>query len=201
MSRSHHAMSGSRPGLRAAHPGEPLTYPLSSLLREPPGATRLYPVAGVTIDLGPDLELADPIEGTIRISRTNRGVIVNGRLETAIASQCSRCLKDIEVPLDLEIEEEALPSIDVQTGQPLDWSSEPDALRLNGSHELELEPVVREAIQLAEPIAPLCREDCPGLCVVCGADLEAGPHHHDDDIDPRLEGLRAFMVDADTGTH
>jgi uncharacterized protein len=175
------------------HPGEPLTYPLSGLLREAPGASRVYPVAGVTIDVGPDLELADPIEGTIRVSRTNRGVIVNGRLETAIASQCSRCLKDIEVPLELEIEEEALPSIDLESGQPMDWSGEPDALRLNSAHELGLEPVVREAIQLAEPIAPLCREDCPGLCSVCGADLSLGPHAHEEELDPRLEALRAFL--------
>jgi uncharacterized protein len=187
--------------MTASHRGEPLTYPLAGLLREPPGTTRLYPVAGVTIDLGPDLELADPIEGTVRISRTNRGVLVNARLDTAIASQCSRCLKDIEVPLELEIEEEALPGIDLQTGHPIDWSGEPDALRLNGSHELELEPVVREAIQLAEPIAPLCREDCPGLCAVCGAELESGPHQHEDDLDPRLEALRAFMVDGGEGTH
>ena len=187
--------------MTSAHPGEPLTYPLAGFLREPPGATRLYPVAGVTIDLGPDLELADPIEGTIRVGRTNRGVLVNGRLDTAIVAQCSRCLRDIEVPLELEIEEEALPSIDLETGRAIDWSNEPDALRLTGGHELELEPVVREAIQLAEPIAPLCREDCPGLCVVCGADLSTGPHHHEDDLDPRLEALRAFRVDDASGTH
>jgi uncharacterized protein len=174
---------------------EPLTYPLAGLLRESPGATRTYPVAGVTVDLGPDLELADPIEGTIRVSRTNRGVLVHGRLDTALASQCSRCLKDIEVPLELEIDEEALPSIDLETGQPLDWSDEPDALRLNGSHELELEPVVREAIQLAEPIAPLCREDCEGLCAVCGRDLNEEPHQHEADVDQRLEALRAFRVE------
>jgi uncharacterized protein len=184
-----------------AQPGEPLTYPLAGLLRESPGAMRLYPVAGVTIDLGPDLALADPIEGTIRVSRTNRGVLVNGRLDTAIASQCSRCLKDIEVPLELDIDEEALPSIDLETGQPIDWSGEPDALRLNHAHELELEPVVREAIQLAEPIAPLCREDCPGLCAECGADLSLGPHAHEQELDPRLEALRAFRVDGEGEVH
>jgi len=94
-----------------SQPGEPLTYPLAGLLREAPGASRLYPVAGVTIDLGPDMELADPIEGTVRIGRTNRGVLVHGRLETAIASQCSRCLRDIEVPLDIEIEEDLIEEV------------------------------------------------------------------------------------------
>ena len=187
--------------MTTSRPGEPLTYPLSGLLREAPGTTRLYPVAGVTIDLRPDLELADPVEGTVRVSRTNRGILVHARLDTAIATQCSRCLKEIEVALALEIEEEALPSIDLETGRPMDWSLEPDAVLLTSAHELELEPVVRESILLAEPIAPLCREDCPGLCVVCGADLSTGGHHHEEEFDPRLEVLRAFRVDGDSGTH
>lgn len=184
-----------------SRPGEPLTYPVAGLLRELPGAARIYPVAGVTIDLGPDLELADPIEGTIRLGRTNRGLLVQGRLGTALASQCSRCLRDIEVPLEIEIEEEALPTIDILTGLPLEMSTEPETVRLNGRHELELEPVVREAIQLAEPIAALCREDCPGLCVVCGEDLTDRPHQHADEIDPRLEALRSFTVDGDDRVH
>jgi uncharacterized protein len=187
--------------MTAVRPGDPLTWAVGGLLREPPGTTRLYPVAGVTIDLGPELELADPIEGTVRLTRTNRGLLVHARLDTALASQCSRCLKDIEVPLDLEIDEEALPSIDLQTGSPADTSAEPDVLRLNGAHELDLETVVREAIQLAEPIAPLCRPDCPGLCSVCGQDLDGAPHLHDEELDPRFEALRAFSVDGDARTH
>jgi uncharacterized protein len=184
-----------------AHLGEPLTYPLAGLLREPPGTTRLFPVAGVTIDLGPDLQLADPIEGTIRVSRTNRGLLVHARLETALVSLCSRCLKDIEVPLELEIDEEALPSTDIDSGLPVNASAEPDVLRLTDRHELALESVVRESIQLAEPIAPLCREDCPGLCAVCGQELAGAPHEHEEDLDPRLEALLAFKVDAERGSH
>ena len=68
--------------------------------------------------------------------------------------------------------------------------------RLTDHHELDLETPVREAIQLAEPIAPLYRPDCPGLCVVCGERLDEGIHDHpDDDIDPRLEALRGFRPD------
>ena len=178
--------------------GEPLTYPLAGLLREPPGTTRLYPVAGVTIDLGARSRSRRPDRGhgprqphKPRRARPRRVSTRRSPRSAAAASATSRC------PLELEIEEEALPSIDLETGRPIDWSDEPDALRLNGAHELELEPVVREAIQLAEPIAPLCRDDCPGLCAVCGADLSGGPHAHEEEIDPRLEALRAFRVDGD----
>jgi uncharacterized protein len=178
--------------------GEPLTWNVAGLLAEPPGATRDYHVAGVTIDLGDDLRQADPIEGDVRLSRTNRGLLVQADLRTSLDAECSRCLRAIEVPVEIRIDEEALPSLDIVTGQPVDQSEEPDALRLTDHHELELETPVREAIQLAEPIAPLCEPDCPGLCTVCGERLTGGPHQHDEtDIDPRLEALRAFKVDGE----
>jgi uncharacterized protein len=181
--------------------GEPLTYNVAGLLAEPAGSTRDYVVAGVVVDLGEDLRQADPIEGTIHLARTNRGLLVRADLTTSLDEECSRCLREVEVPLELRIEEEALPSLDLQTGVPLDVSLEPDAVRLNEHHELELEPVVKEAILLAEPIAPLCEPDCPGLCPVCGERLTGGPHDHpDDDIDPRLEVLRSFRVDEEAET-
>ena len=179
--------------------GEPLTYNVAGLLSEPVGSTRDYIVAGVMLDLGDDLHQSDPIEGTLHLSRTNRGLVVRGDLKTSLDEECSRCLRPVEVSLEVHIEEEALPSIDLQTGQPIDTTAVPEAIRLNDHHELELEPVVREAIQLAEPIAPLCEPDCPGLCSVCGERLTDGPHDHpDDDIDPRLEALKAFKVDGDS---
>jgi uncharacterized protein len=185
-----------------AVPGAPLTWNVAALLAEGPGSVRDYDVAGATIDLGDDeLRLADPIEGHVHLTRTNRGLLVNANLSTSIEAECSRCLKEIEVPLSLRIEEEALPSIDLQTGLPVDASVEPDALRLTDHHELELEAVVRDAVALAEPIAPLCDEACPGLCAVCGEQLAGAPHDHAEDaIDPRLEALRAFRVDGEGET-
>jgi uncharacterized protein len=180
---------------------EPLTWNVTGLLAEPAGATRDYVVAGVMLDLGEDLRQSDPIEGRVHVSRTNRGLLVTADLTTSLDAECSRCLRDIEVPLELRIEEEVLPSLDLQTGLPVDSGLNPDATRLSDHHELDLEPLVREAILLAEPIAPLCEPDCPGLCTVCGERLTGGPHDHpDEEIDPRLEALKAFKVDAGAET-
>jgi uncharacterized protein len=182
--------------VREPDPGGQLTFNVARVLAEGPGASRAFPVAGVMLDLGDDLSQADPLEGTVHVVRTNRGLLVTGRLETSLETSCSRCLKEIEVPVTIDLEEEALPSIDVVTGAPLDISTEPDVLRLTDHHELELGETVREAIMLEEPIAPLCRPDCPGLCPICGGDLSRGPHDHPDaDVDPRLEVLRAFRAD------
>jgi uncharacterized protein len=137
------------------------------------------------------------LEGSLKLTRTNRGLVVRARLITAIEQVCSRCLREIEWPIEIKIDEEALPTVDFLSGLPLGPDADPDLLRLTDHHELELEGEVREAIQLAEPIAPLCREDCPGLCIVCGQELASGPHDHpDEEVDPRLEALREF-VDGD----
>ena len=81
--------------------------------------------------------------------------------------------------------------MDLETGAPVDDVEEREVLRLSDHHELDLEPAIRDALSLAEPIAPLCRTDCPGLCETCGVDLTSNPGHGhpDDDIDPRLAAL------------
>jgi uncharacterized protein len=171
----------------------PFLWNVAGLLGEPPGTERDYDIDGVTIDLGDDLQLAGPIAGRVHVARTNRGILAGARLRAALALECSRCLREIAVPVTVDLQEEYLPSIDLATGHPLPVADEPHVLRLTAHHELDLETPVREALQLAEPIAPLCRADCPGLCIVCGERLDEGAHDHpDDDIDPRLEALRAF---------
>jgi len=174
----------------------PLTWNVAGLLGQDPGAERTYDVRDAWVDLGEDLRLAEPVEGRVRLVRTNRGILASTDLHAALALVCSRCLRDVALPVETRFQEEYLPSLDLATGRPLPTEDEPDILRLSDHHELDLETPVREALQLAEPIAPLCRADCPGLCVVCGGQLEEGDHDHpSDDVDPRLEALRGFRPD------
>lgn len=178
-----------------------LTVNVATLLGEPPGSVRDYAFTGLAVDLGPDLVLARPVDARFHLARTNRGLLVGGDARTALAEICSRCLRAIEVEIDTGFAEEALPSIELTSGAPIDTSAEPEVARLTDHHEVELEPFVREAIQLAAPIAPLCRPDCPGLCPTCGEELASGPHAHGDEaVDPRLEALRTFRVDGETET-
>ena len=187
--------------MSAPGPVQPLTWNVAGILGEPPGSTRDYALAGIMIGLEDERRLADPIEGSVRFVRTNRGILVRGALSTTLAAECSRCLRPIEVPLDLRLDEEVLPSIDLDSGQPVNGDADPDVARLTDHHELELETLVREAIDLAEPIAPVCREDCPGLCPACGERLDDGTHDHPEElVDPRLAALQSFRVDAEPQT-
>ncbi len=120
-------------------------------------------------------------------------------LRTTLAGECARCLRPVTTPVKFRIDEEVLPTIDLASGLPvpLEEDGDPEAPRLTDHHELELRPLVAEAISLQEPIAPLCEPDCPGLCLECGERLTPGHGHDEGPVDPRLAALLAFRERTD----
>ncbi|MGK2852354.1 MAG: YceD family protein [Candidatus Limnocylindrales bacterium] len=175
-------------------PDGPFVVNAAGLLSDEVGAERGFDIDTSAIELPDELVLAEPIRGHVRLVHENRGVFVDASLTTALAGECSRCLRPLQTPVEIRLREEYLPTLDLGTGRPVTFDDEPDALRLTDHHEVDLEPSVRDAISLAEPIAPLDRPDCPGLCLVCGLPLDEGVHDHPvDDIDPRMAALRGFV--------
>lgn len=175
-----------------------LSYNVAGLLRSTPGTARRYEVHAATIDIADDVHLAAPIEGVVRLSSTGRGILASAELTTALAARCSRCLVPVVTPVTVSLEEEALPSIDIDTGHPVDALAEPEALRLDDHHELDLEESIRSAISLAEPIVPLCRPGCLGLCPTCGVELNEDPGHDHGEapVDARLARLAEWRASS-----
>jgi uncharacterized protein len=168
---------------------------VAGLLREAPGAVREIRLRDRYLSLGPDVELAGPLNGALRFQRTNRGILVRGDIEAPVRRTCARCLDAFVEPASIRISEEFLPSIDPDTGAPVE--RDPDdasTLLIDDHHEIDLTSVIREEFALTEPMHPLCRPDCAGLCPECGARLD-GDHvaHLTDEIDPRLAGLARFL--------
>ena len=130
--------------------------------------------------------VSSQVTGKVKLIRTNRGILVQGRLHTQIPVECSRCLKTFEYPLDFDIEEEFFPIIDVNSGMPVDIPDEPGSFTIDEHHILDLREAIRQNALLAIPMKPLCREDCAGLCTVCGKDLNEGQCDCEKaEIDPR----------------
>ena len=117
----------------------PLAWNVAGLLTDESGAERILDVADARIDLGDDLRLAEPIAGRVRLVRTNRGILATADLRTALDLECSRCLRQVILPVDIRFQEEYLPSLDLATGRPLATDDEPDVGRLTDHHELDLE--------------------------------------------------------------
>jgi uncharacterized protein len=172
---------------------------VAGLLRETSGASRDIRLRDHYVSLGSDLELAGPLNGAIRLQRTNRGILARGRVAASLRRTCARCLEPYVEDVTVDIDEEFLPWLgavgDVAATDP----DEADALRIDEHNEIDLAPPIREELSLTEPMHPLCGPDCPGLCPVCGERLTSGGHDHgDDEIDPRLAVL-AQLLDRGEG--
>ena len=168
---------------------------VAGLLRGPSGAVREHRLRDHYLSLGPDVELAGPLNGALRFQRTNRGILVGGTVEAPVRRTCARCLEAFVEPAGIHVSEEYVPSIDPETGRAVERDEADDAVRFIDEHnEIDLTPVLREEFALTEPMHPLCRPECPGLCSECGARLdERHTPHVTDEIDPRLAGLARFL--------
>ena len=172
---------------------------VAGLLHEPPGASREIRLRDHYTTLGPDVELAGPIDADLRLQRTNRGILLRGELRASLRRTCSRCADPFVEEVRIPIEEEFLPTVDPVTGAPIQPDgADADIPHIDEHHQIELDPVFHDELSLTEPLFALCRPDCAGLCPTCGERLDEGVHAHgEEEIDPRLAGLAALLRDGD----
>lgn len=173
---------------------------IAGLLHEPPGSVRDVRLRDRYVSLGPDVELAGPLDADLRLQRTNRGIIARGEVRAPLRRTCARCNDAYVEEVVVHVDEEFLPSIDPDSGAPLaiEAGEEETTLRIDEHHEVDLDRVFHDELALTEPMHPLCRPDCPGLCAECGERLDSGGHAHGgEEIDPRLAGLAALLGDRD----
>jgi uncharacterized protein len=161
---------------------------VSQQLKAAIGYVREYEIDDVADILGDGLKAE--IKGRVKLTRTNRGILVQGTFTTRLPLECSRCLKTFESPLNIKVEEEFFPVIDVNNGTPLEIPDDPASFMIDEHHILDLREVIRQNALLAIPMKPLCREDCAGLCPQCGKDLNEGSCDCNKEvIDPRWAKL------------
>lgn len=133
-----------------------------------------------------------PVELDVRLESVVEGVLVTGIATVEIRGECVRCLVEVSDSMEIDIQE-----LFVYPGSE---AEEDEASRLEGDL-IDLEPLLRDGVVLDLPFQPLCREDCQGLCVECGANLNDNPDHdHESTLDPRWEKLRRLEGEAD-GTY
>ena len=134
---------------------------VSQLLKEAIGSVRNYEVSG-TVDIA-DGGNGNPVQGEVRLTRTDRSILVKGKLYLTVDIACSRCLSLYNCPLVLDIEEEYFPVLDIVSGATLPSLDEPSSFTIDEHQVLDLTEAARQYAVMAIPMKPLCRNDCPGL--------------------------------------
>jgi uncharacterized protein len=163
------------------------------------------------------LELArvpvgDEVKLDLKFEAVTEGVLVTGSATAPLGGECARCLTPLASSVTADFTELYLYPQDKHDKHHQhekhdkrhqhdkherfddDTEQDDEELRYLDGDQLDLEPVLRDAVVLALPMSPLCREDCPGLCVECGVPLaDAGPdHRHEAATDPRWAGLKQY---------
>ncbi|MGI9195959.1 MAG: YceD family protein [Candidatus Nanopelagicales bacterium] len=139
---------------------------------------------------GADLDL------DLRLESVVEGVLVSGTVRVPVRAECARCLEPFTWEEDADIQELFVyPPQDarghrVEVPEPEGDDDVPPSIE---GDLIDLEPTVRDAVVPRLPIAPLCREDCAGLCSVCGARLDDDPGHGHETTDPRWAALSALQ--------
>jgi uncharacterized protein len=144
--------------------------PDGSLAATAPGAAEVVPGADVEVRLV--------------LASFLGGVTATGTVVAPWRAACRRCAKAVHGVLDVRVAERFRPSatVDDEDAYPLEHE------------EVDLGDLVRDAVVLELPLAPLCRADCAGLCATCGADRNDGPCGCRPDADPRWATLDALRV-------
>ena len=155
-----------------------------------PGARRRERVqgrlAGPIIVVDTALRTEIPVTVDTLLDWVSDGLLATGTVEGAWEGPCRRCLRPVQGTLLVDVQELFEPT-------PRDGETYP-----LGHDRVDLEPLARESLILDLPLAPLCKDDCRGLCPTCGADLNAGdcgclPA----DADPRWAALDVLRLGPD----
>jgi len=185
--------------LRSLDPRAPLVLDTRELGRRPGSQRKMSFSAEAPAELG--IEILGVPEGSsvdidLRLEAVMEGVLVTGSAQVELEGECARCLEPIEDEILARLQELYVYPDQHTKATEHDDRDLDDETSLLEDDLIDLEPLLRDAVVLALPFQPLCRDDCPGLCIECGARLADDPNHrHDAPIDPRWAVLGDVVAD------
>ncbi|MEV3931502.1 MULTISPECIES: DUF177 domain-containing protein [unclassified Streptomyces] len=187
----------------------PLVFDTRELGRRPGTQKRLTRTAEAPKDLGIDGVVGvpenAPLALDLRLESVMEGVLVTGTARATAEGECVRCLEPLTLEVEADFQEMfSYPDADdrnrSRTADPVDDAEDDEDRFFLEDDSFDLEPVLRDAVVLALPLQPVCKETCAGLCSECGIRLDENPDHHHDVADIRwaaLQGLAETVQDGE----
>lgn len=159
-------------------------------LRRQPGLRRRVERADVLRDLG--ISTAVVPEGAevsvdLELEAVSNGIVATGTVRAPWVGECRRCLRTVEGMSEARVQE-------IFETDPTEGETYP-----LGNEVVDLEPMVRDAVLLALPLAPLCGDDCRGPAPETFPTGPAGSGEGEDEtpVDPRWAALADLDFDPD----
>ena len=174
--------------------------PVTGLIGHP-GETRALPRAVAPDEFGdaPWGPLAEgiesPVELDLHLDAVVEGILVRGTIDFTVRLACARCLQAQLRHLEVDVAELFVDPAKREDGEEI----EPGYEVIDDATAIDLSTLVRDALVIDLPLQVLCRDDCQGLCPICGADRNRDDCGHlpHDGPDPRWGVLANLDLPAD----
>jgi len=147
------------------------------------------------LELGDDrVDLCSPASLSGRVRRAGAEVFVEGHLETCVQVECDRCLKPIRLPVNSDFSLEYITPNEYEASRTAELTDELMTVSVFDGESIDLDEIGKEQVLLLVPTRSLCKEDCKGICLTCGADRNAIDCNCEQrEIDPRWGALKNLM--------
>ncbi len=168
---------------KVANPRKPFRLNVGFIINAPIGYNRDFDFDFLQYK-DDDLIISD-LQGLVNVGRTPQGLIVQGNFSGKTTLECVRCLEEYQQCLKWEFTELFAFSQENMTES---------GLLVPDDAQIDLQSLVREYAVLEFPIKPICREDCKGLCMECGQNLNEKDCGHRAEIDSPFLALKEFFT-------
>ncbi len=119
------------------------------------------------------LGLNGKLKSHLKIHRAGNKHILDGRISGSIRMRCDRCLKSYHRDLEYMFRLFLAPLPEDPDKNEIELSEDDMTIDFITGYEVDLDAIIREQVYLSIPMQSLCREDCAGLCHICGANLNS----------------------------
>lgn len=143
-----------------------------------------------------DFRIVAPVRFGADLTKDAQKVRLVGRVQSALELTCSRCLEPYAIPVDSPFDLLFLPASESAAAGDEEIEADDVGVSYYRDDVIDLADVIREQFYLALPMKPLCREDCRGLCPVCGVNRNVELCSCQTEwVDPRMDALRSLKKD------
>ncbi len=146
--------------------------------------------------MGEEIRFPEPLQIEGSVTRTDVGYVVSGTVCGSMERQCGRCLErytsDFSARFDMVFRPMETPP-DVNRSSEEEHAPEEEVIFFRGNF-IDLKDLIMESVIMEIPMKALCREDCLGLCPICGQNLNQGTCHcAGEKVDERMAALKQLL--------
>ena len=118
-------------------------------------------------------------------NQENKAILIQGSVAVTLSIPCGRCLEEVPTQICFDIDKK----LDITDGALVDEEMEETDYLIG--FELDVDKLVYAEILVNWPMRVLCKEDCEGICRVCGMNLNKGDCGcQRTELDPRMAAIQ-----------